>query len=549
MEDFNMASVLMQLVGGLGLFLYGMNVMGEGLQKSAGDRMKSIVEMLTKNRIMAVLIGMVVTAIIQSSSATTVMVVGLVNAGIMNLTQSVGIIMGADIGTTITAQLVSINLTALAPFSIALGVIINLSTKDAKIKKYAEILIGFGILFMGMDIMKNACKPLRSYEPFTSLLTRFGSGTPLDTFLAIGTGFIVTGVIQSSSATTGIMIALAAAGLLNIDSAFPVLLGANVGTCVTALLSSIGAKRAAKRAAVMHLTIKVIGTVTFALVLKEATLPIVKMLSDNPARQIAWAHTLFNVINTAILLPFAPLLVKFVMYIMPGSEEEEKEQDYTLALDDRILETPYIAIDQLKHEIIHMGKLAEKSFSTAMTGFIENDDKKLSKVFKYEDRVDKMEHEILQYLVKISNSAVSGEQRERVDALFNTVNDIERLGDHAESIAKLGKHKMKHQLAFSEDADGELLGIFEVAKKAIKTAIRSIDGEDEEEANKVLPMEERIDLLEKRLRKKHIRRLSEGECQPRSSVVFLDVISHIERVGDHAMNIAEIYMTPEESNT
>ncbi len=414
MADINMGQVLMQLVGGLGLFLYGMNVMGEGLQKSAGDRMKSIVEMLTKNRIMAVFIGMIVTAIIQSSSATTVMVVGLVNAGIMNLTQSVGIIMGADIGTTITAQLVSINLTALAPISIAIGVIINLATNDPKIKKYAEILIGFGILFMGMDIMKSACKPLRSYEPFTDLLTRFGSGSPIDTVLAIGTGFLVTAVIQSSSATTGIMIALAAAGLLNIDSAFPVLLGANVGTCVTALLSSIGAKRAAKRAAIMHLTIKIIGTVTFAILLTDIALYLVKILSDNPARQIAWAHTLFNVINTMILLPFAPLLVKFVMKIMPGDEsEKQQEQDYTLALDDRILETPYIAIDQIKHEIIHMGKLAEKSFSTSMAGFIENDMKKVKRVFKYEERIDLMEHEILEYLVKISNSAVSGEQREK----------------------------------------------------------------------------------------------------------------------------------------
>ena len=545
MVDFNMTEVLIQLIGGLGLFLYGMTVMGEGLQKSAGDRMKSIVEALTKNRFMAVFIGMIVTAIIQSSSATTVMVVGLVNAGIMNLTQSVGIIMGADIGTTITAQLVSINLYALAPFSIAIGVIINLSTKDAKIKKYAEILIGFGILFLGMDIMKSACKPLRSYEPFTNLLMRFGSGSPLDTFLAIGTGFLVTAVIQSSSATTGIMIALAASGLLSIESAFPVLLGANVGTCVTALLSSIGAKRSAKRAAIMHLTIKIIGTVTFALLLSNITIHLVRLLSDNPARQIAWAHTLFNVINTMILLPFAPLLVKFVMKIMPG-EESEKEQDYTLALDDRILETPYIAIDQLKHEIINMGRLAEKSFSTAMTGFIENDIKKIGHVFKYEDKIDKMEHEIIEYLVKISNSAVSGRQREKVDTLFNTVNDIERLGDHAESIAKLGKHKMKHQLIFSKEADDELLDIYKVASKAINTAMKSIDIEDSEEANKVIHIEERIDVLEKSLRKKHIRRLSEGACQPRAGVVFLDVISHIERVGDHAMNIAEIYITDKE---
>ncbi len=546
MVNFSMTEIMIQLIGGLGLFLYGMNVMGEGLQKSAGDRMKSIVEILTKNRFMAVIVGMVVTAIIQSSSATTVMVVGLVNAGIMNLTQSVGIIMGADIGTTITAQLVSINLTALAPFSIAIGVIINLTSKDPKIKKYAEILIGFGILFMGMDIMKDACKPLREYEPFTNILTRFGSGSITDTILAIGTGFIVTAVIQSSSATTGIMIALAAAGLLNIESAFPILLGANVGTCVTALLSSIGAKRAAKRAAIMHLTIKIIGTVTFALFLSNMTVSLVHVLSDNPARQIAWAHTLFNVINTIILLPFAPLLVKFVMRIMPG-EDVQDEQDYYLALDDRILENPYIAINQLKHEIVKMGELAETSFSTAMDGFIHDDKDKTNIVFKYEQKINKMEHEILEYLVKISNSAVSGEQRERIDALFHTVNDIERLGDHAENIAELAEYKMKHKLQFSVEASDELINISGVAKKALRIALNSIDIEDENEANRVINIEERIDVLEKALRKKHIRRLSDGACLPRAGVVYLDIISNIERIGDHAMNIAEIYMTEEEA--
>jgi len=537
-----MSEILIQIMAGLGLFLYGMNVMGEGLQKSAGDRMKSIVEILTKNRIMAVFVGAVVTAIIQSSSATTVMVVGLVNAGIMNLTQSVGIIMGADIGTTITAQLVSINLTALAPFSIAIGVVINLSAKDPKIKKYAEILIGFGILFMGMDIMKDACKPLRSYEPFTNLLMRFGSGSVMDTFFAILTGFIVTAVIQSSSATTGIMIALAAAGLLTIESAFPVLLGANVGTCVTALLSSIGAKRVAKRAALMHLTIKILGTATFALFLSNITLHFVNILSDNPARQIAWAHTLFNVINTIILLPFAPFLVKFVMKVLPGDDGEEQEK-YALALDDRILETPYIAIDQLKNAIIVMGKLAEKSFDTAMVGFISDDGKKIKKVFRYEERINEMEHEILEYLVKISNTALSGEQRQRVDALFNTVNDVERLGDHAENIAELAEHKIDHKLTFSDKANEELVDISKVAKKAIKAALKSMDIEDEDEANKVIAFEERIDLLEATLRQQHIKRLSEGLCKPRAGVLYLDVISNIERVGDHAMNIAGMNMT------
>ncbi len=539
MAEFNVSEILVQIITGLALFLYGMNVMGDGLQKSAGDKMKSIIEALTRNRIMAVFIGMVVTAIIQSSSATTVMVVGLVNAGIMNLTQSVGIIMGADIGTTITAQLVSINLTALAPFSIALGVVINLSTKNPKIKKYSEILIGFGILFLGMDIMKSACKPLRSYEPFTSLLTRFGSGTPLDTFLAIGTGFLVTGVIQSSSATTGIMIALAAAGLLSIESAFPVLLGANIGTCITALLSSIGTKRVAKRAALIHLTIKVIGTTIFALFLSGFTVDLVQRMSDDPARQIAWAHTLFNVINTAILLPFAPLIVKFVFILLPQQDTKE-EKDYALALDDRIMETPYIALEQIKNEIFVMGNLAKTAFDNSMDGFISDTPSKIEGVFETEKKINQMEEEIIHYLVKLSNASLSIEQRETIDTLFHVVSDIERVGDHAENIAELLEYKFANQITFSELATSELKDIYSTALNAVDISLSSFQTEDESEAKKVTEIEDRIDDLEKSLKKTHIKRLTDGVCKPKSSILFLELINNIERVGDHAMNIAEI---------
>ncbi|WP_430886136.1 Na/Pi cotransporter family protein [Fusibacter sp. JL216-2] len=538
MTEFNISEILVQIVTGLALFLYGMNVMGDGLQKSAGDKMKSIIEALTRNRIMAVFIGMVVTAIIQSSSATTVMVVGLVNAGIMNLTQSVGIIMGADIGTTITAQLVSINLTALAPFSIALGVVINLSTKNSNIKKYSEILIGFGILFLGMDIMKSACKPLRTYEPFTSLLTRFGSGTLLDTFLAIGTGFLVTGVIQSSSATTGIMIALAAAGLLNIESAFPVLLGANIGTCITALLSSIGTKRVAKRAALIHLTIKLIGTLLFALLLSDITVDLVQRMSDDPARQIAWAHTLFNVINTMILLPFAPLIVKFAFILLPQQDTKE-EKDYSLALDDRIMETPYIALEQIKHEISVMGDLAKTSFDYAMDGFVSNTSEKIEEVFEIEKKINKMEEEIIHYLVKLSNASLSSEQRETIDSHFHIVSDIERVGDHAENIAELLEYKFANKISFSDQAISELQDIYSTALSAVNISLESFHSEDENEAKRVTAIEDRIDELEKSLKKMHIKRLTDGVCQPKSSILFLELINNIERVGDHAMNIAE----------
>ncbi len=538
MSNAEIVSILIALFGGLGLFLYGMNTMSEGLEKAAGDRMKSIIEMLTKNKIMGVLVGALVTMIVQSSSATTVMVVGFVNAGIMNLTQAVGIIMGANIGTTVTAQLVSINLHAVAPIAIALGVVINLGSKNDKAKKYAQILIGFGILFLGMEFMKEAVKPLRTYDGFTTLLMSFGSGKALDTILAIFTGFAITAVVQSSSATTGILVALASEGLLPIEAALPVLLGTNVGTCVTAMISSIGANRTAKRAAVIHLMFNVIGTIIFAIFLARPTVALVTSLTTNSARQLANAHTMFNITNTLLLLPFAGVLVKLAERFVPENISQTESESVSIHLDDRILGTPIVALNIVISETLHMAEIAKESYIASMKAFLNNDSSKAHETFALEKKINILQSEIMEYLIKLSNTTVSINQRVIIDGLFSTINDIERVGDHSENLAELALYKIEKSLEFSEKGMNELEHMFSRVYKSYDNAIESLASSDVTKARKVLEREGEIDLLERNLRKEHIKRLNKGQCYPSSGIVFLDLISNLERIGDHASNIA-----------
>ncbi|MDK2920436.1 MAG: phosphate:Na+ symporter [Candidatus Petromonas sp.] len=531
-------NILFEVIGGLGLFLYGMNVMASGLEKSTGDKMKKIIEILTSNRIMGVIIGAIVTVMVQSSSATTVMVVGFVNAGIMNLAQAVGIIMGANIGTTITAQLVSINLSQLAPITVGVGVGIWLFTSDKRIKSYAEILIGFGILFIGMEFMKNAVKPLKHYEGFKSLLISFAGHNITDKTLAILTGFAITAIIQSSSATTGLLIALASEGLLPIEAAFPVVLGTNIGTCVTAMVSSIGANKTAKRAALIHLLFNLIGTGIFMIFLSGPVIDIVKRFSVNPERQLANAHTLFNIANTLFLLPFASFLVYAVKKIIPYSPEEEEKMKGIKYLDDRILETPSIAIVQVMKEVLHMGNLALESYNKALEAFFKRDEKIASETFKLEKIINEMEKQIAQYLLKVSNEEISGENREMIDGLFNTINDLERVGDHADNLAELAIYRIENKLKFSDQALEELQIMHERVVKSYREALTSLKTGDIKTAKRVIEREKEIDLMEKKLRANHIDRLGKQQCVPASGVIFLDIISNLERIADHASNIA-----------
>ena len=534
-----MIAIIMPLLGGLGLFLYGMTVMSEGLEKSAGNKLEKIIEKLSGNIFKGVLMGTLVTVVIQSSSATTVMVVGFVNAGIMNLTQAIGVIMGANIGTTITAQLVSIDLTMLAPIAIAIGVGIKLFSKKNKTVVIGEIILGFGILFLGMELMKDALSPLKEYEGFKSMIASIGAGSFLSTLKGFAIGLGVTAIVQSSSATTGIMVALASTGALPIEAAFPMLLGTNVGTCVTALLSSISANRTAKRAAVMHLMFNVLGTLIFIVLLSGVTVRLVSASSDDPARQLANAHTLFNVVNTILLLPFASLIVKSVGFIIPVTAEEKEATTFGIKyLDERILETPTIAMGQVVKEVLHMGNVAKMSLESAIKAIKENDQKSVDKTFKIEKTVNSLEREISEYLIKLSNAPLDNEDRMVIDGLFSTINDIERVGDHADNIAELALYKIDNSVMFSEKAIVELDEMVARVMESYELALESLKTKSRYTAQKVIEIEGVVDEMEKRLRKKHITRLNEGRCETSSGIIFLDMLSNLERISDHSSNIA-----------
>ena len=526
--------IAISLLGGLGLFLYGMNLMAEGLQKSAGDKLKKIVEKLTSNTVMGVLVGTVVTAIIQSSSAATVMVVGFVNAGIMSLSQAIGVIMGANIGTTVTAQLVSFKLEAIAPVALGIGIILYLFSKKEKTKELATILLGFGILFTGMEFMKDAVKPLAEYEGFRRALIYFGEHQ----FLGIIAGFAITGIIQSSSASMGMLIALASQGLIPLSSALPILYGDNIGTCVTSLLSSIGASRNAKRAATMHLTFNVIGTLIFVLILNYPISALVKWLDPtDAARQIANAHTIFNVVNVLILLPFAKYIVKIVLKIMPITEEESEATAATKYLDERIIQTPSIALGNTVKEVSRMGQKANKALEYSMNSLINKSMTDVEKTEKYEEHVNMLQKEILNYLLKLSKSPLNDEERNKVDLLFNTVNDIERVSDHAENISELSRLAIEKDLQFSDTALEEMNNIYSKAKENFNVALKGLENDDKSIISKVYEIEDEVDALDKLYRKKHIERLNNGKCTIDSGVLFLDLLTNLERISDHSCNI------------
>ncbi|MDU3338042.1 Na/Pi cotransporter family protein [Paraclostridium bifermentans] len=528
--------IAVNLMGGLGLFLYGMNLMADGLQKSAGEKLKRIIGLLTSNVLMGVLVGALVTAIIQSSSATTVMVVGFVNAGIMTLPQAIGVIMGANIGTTITAQLVSLDLVGIAPLALGIGIVMYLFSKNQKTKTIAEILIGFGILFTGMDFMKNAVKPLAEFKGFTDALVAFGNRPILGILL----GFGITAIVQSSSASMGMLLALASQGLIPLTAALPILYGENIGTCVTSLISSIGASINARRAALMHLVFNIIGTIIFMLILTKPITMIVQNLNpDDVSRQIANAHTLFNITNVILLLPFSKYIVKLTMKLMPEREEEIKSKKTVHYIDDRMMETPSIALSNTIKETLRMGEKAKESLDNAMSGFLNKSKEKVDKSFKNEKLINILQKNILNYLLKLSKTSLNDNSRESVDLLFNTVNDIERVGDHAENIAELATTVIDNDLSLSKDGSVELKELYQKVVDTYSLALESLEKSDVDLACRVIKMEEQVDMMEKSCRVNHMRRLNASSCSVDSGVIFLDLISNLERVSDHSANIAQ----------
>ncbi|ACO85914.1 Na/Pi cotransporter family protein [Clostridium botulinum] len=532
----NVFAMLTGLIGGLGLFIYGMNLMGDGLQNVAGERVKVFFEKVTSNPIKGVLTGVVVTGVIQSSSATTVMVVGFVNAGLMTLTQAAGVIMGANIGTTVTGQLVAFNVTAGAPLFVGVGTAIVLFAKKKKTKEIGNIILGFGILFMGMEIMKEAMAPLGQSEAFKSLALSLSHNV----FLGIVVGMGMTAIVQSSSATIGILIALSSNGVLPLSAALPILFGDNIGTCVTALLASIGASKNARKAALFHLTFNVIGTVIFAFILVPLT-PFVRIVTNltpgDVGRQIANAHTMFNLINTFIQIWFIKYIVAFVNKMIPGSDPYEKMAPKYI--DERLLENPTIAINQTIKEVVRMANKAKENLQLSIDAFEKNDLELVSKVYENEKLINILNKSITTYLVKLNNLKLSDKQLNLVGSMFHVVNDIERIGDHAENIIDLTSEKIEKRIQFSDDAAYDIKHLFNYTLDSLTRTIEGFESNDVERSQSVMYIEEKIDSLEEQLRETNIKRLNKGTCNANASAIFLDIINNFERVGDHCTNIAQ----------
>lgn len=528
----------LNLAFGLALFLYGMNTMSNGLESAAGTKMKRIVELFTVNPFVGILVGALVTAIIQSSSATTVMVIGFVNAGIMTLSQALAIIMGANIGTTITGQMVSFNLTSLAPYAVILGVFGQfLFSKNSHQQKYFQVLLGFGLLFLGMSTMSSSMAPLRELQAFKDLIQSLSSPGIGNAILGLLIGTAITGIIQSSSAVTAIIVAMATEGTITIDAAFPIILGANIGTTITAMLSSIGATKTAIKAATMHLLFNVVGSVFFLLIFvtfREYALNIMWQLGTNPERQIANTHTLFNLVNTAMLFPFSKVIISFVNKIIPG----EDEKAFGIRLDDRMIETPAFAIQMVQSEVIRMSDLAVFSYDKAIDAFKNSNIESATEVFETEKKINMFERTIADFLVKLSNANITHVQRTYLDNMINIINDIERIGDHADNIGEMAMHNIENNVHTSEMAFIQLDELSDKVRKSIIQAFKALETNNHRSAREVVEREGGIDELEKVLRAEHIKRLKDGLCKPVAGVVFLDIISNLERIGDHASNIA-----------
>ena len=529
----NIFNTVAELIGGLGLFLFGMKLMSDGLENAAGEKLKGILEKITSNRVMGVCVGALVTAAIQSSGATTVMVVSFVDAGLMTLMQAAGVIMGANIGTTITAQLVSFQLDAIAPLFIGIGAIILLISKKKKIKDIASISLGFGILFLGISTMSVSMSPLAESEMFKDVIGVIGNNV----ILGIIVGFVMTALTQSSSVTTGVLVALASTGSITMDVALPVIFGGNIGSCVTALLAAVGAKKTAKKAALIHLLFNIIGVIIFIPFMRILINFVQELSPDNVARQVANAHTLFNLIVTLILLPLAQFLVAIVNKIIPG--EDVAESVGAMYLDKKLLETPIVATGQVFKETVRMGDLAKNNLEFAMKALLEDDEEAIKKVYSNEEIINNLEKEITNYLVLLSSHELPEEDSKILSVTFHVINDIERIGDHAKNITELAIEKQKSKVSIDGEAREELINMYNRTLEAVTVALDSYKKKDSIAANKIKEIESSIDKYEKDLRENNIARLNKKICNANVSAIFLDLISNLERIGDHSTNIAE----------
>ena len=533
---------VLSLFGGLALFLYGMQMMSNGLEAAAGNKMKSILEKLTSNRIKGVLVGAVITAVIQSSSATTVMVVGFVNSGLMTLQQAVWIIMGANIGTTITGQLIALDIGAIAPLFAIIGVGAIMFSKNEKVHHISSIIAGLGILFIGMDMMGTAMEPLQESEAFINLMTQFSN--PL---IGILVGAVFTAVIQSSSASVGILQALASTGMIPLSSAVYVLFGQNIGTCITAVLASIGTKVNARRTTIIHLMFNIIGTAIFTVICMVT--PYVSLIESltpgNPVAQIANAHTIFNIVTTLILLPFGTYMARAAEKILPDSKKEDDEElrlKYIRPFDSSYaVGNSAIAVTQVKEEVNRMLDMVAKNIGDAFDTLIKYNDKSRKKVEEREEYIDYLNKGISEYIVSLMAGEMNADDSRKINGYYAIISNLERIGDHATNIAGYADDMKKWDLKFSDNVLDEL----EEMKKQCITCLENVKNVDSSDTGRVLSqaevLEQKTDDMRDKYFKKQMQRLKKGKCNPQSGIVFSEVLTDFERMGDHTLNIAQQY--------
>ncbi|HJI69108.1 MAG TPA: Na/Pi cotransporter family protein [Oscillospiraceae bacterium] len=530
---------ILSMAGGLGLFLFGIRTMGDGLENAAGAKLKRMLEVLTGNRFLAVLVGFVVTAIIQSSTATTVMVVGFVNAGMMSLAQAVGVIMGANIGTTVTSLLIALNFSSVAAAAVLVGVILMLASKKTVVKNLGAIFTGFGLLFLGIDMMSDSMAPLRESAGFMNFIVTV-SESPLRPLFGIILGIVMTAVLQSSSASVGVLQTLAMQGLVPLKFSVFVLFGQNIGTCLTALFSTVGAKKNSKRAAVIHLLFNLIGTGIFIIIaLLTPYVEWIEKLSPDPMAQIAISHIVFNIVSTVVMFPFAKVLVKLSCLLVPGKDDSESEM-HCKFIDDRLLNTPPFAVMQVSKEVARMAKLARDNFETSAHALINRSDKDLDKVMENEEIINYLNHHITSYLVKLNALDITDSDSDYIARVFHAINDIERVGDHAINLAEAAQHNIGEGLKFSDPAREELNQLCGSVVTLLERSMAAFDNQSlsDNEAKELSDLEEHIDDLTLECQDSHIFRLNRKECNTEAGMLYLNTITDFERVGDHAINIA-----------
>lgn len=540
------AGIIIPFAGGLGMFIYGMQIMAQGLENAAGSRMKSLLEVLTKNKFFGVLLGAFITAVIQSSSATTVMVVGFVNAGIMNLGQAMGVIMGANIGTTVTGWLVSsvewakfLSPGNLAPIAIMAGVIVMLTGKRRSTKDIASIIIGFGLLFVGITTMSSAVEPLEQSEGFRNIFVTLGNNP----FMGIIAGALVTAVIQSSSASVGILQSLAAAGLVPFNAAVYIIMGQNIGTCVTAIMSSIGAKKTAKTAAIMHLLFNVIGTIIFSIAsILFFTVINPKMGAGMITQtQISTIHTIFNIGTTILLFPVSDWIIKLARKIQ--KDEEVSADESRVLLDDRMLESPGIALQSIVSEVCRMGNIVKGTLEKSKKVMFTQDEETIQEIKEEESVADRLCRGITDYLIKISSLSINKKEHQQVASLLQIVSDIERVSDYCENISEYAESLKAGKSGFSEIGKKQMSEMIDVCAESFFYAIEALEENSKDKALKVVEKESRADELEIELRTDHMKRLADKECDTDAGIVFLDALVGLERISDHSRNIAEEILT------